>query len=785
MPGIIKGALLATGKRISPLKEPFYVNQFIALTGKPVRGLISEEFRFALPGTLDLTTEGLTEPQVSTDLVPIEEIGVDLVAFSEWEKDKDELKAETSSVDCVLAEPEVHDITDYWVDIEVTENLFIPLGKAKVDGRTKRREVEKPEPGAKMLEWLESRKEKDEDKEVAADRRTRPESDKDSLDFWEAIIFPLLEPPLNFDFPQYFLPTNLELYPFQKEGIIHLAKNQHFLLADTMGLGKTIQVIMALRILFQQGKIKNALIICPRSIVRQWGREFDKWANALHVETVYGSHDRRQASWRKNKHVYITTYDSLKRDCGNESCPEGRLSFDLVVSDECQRIKNPESERSKCVTRLPCTWRWGMSGTPVENDKNDIVGIFGFIKPGLLDDYMPEETIQNNIKPYFLRRRAEDVLDEFPELISHDYEVDLTESQRRKHDSFYDSAKKKLVALGDKATRQHVFSLLTTLKQICNFDPDSLEGSIVESSKAEWLKENLEGPLESGAKALVFSNFIPFGVNPLSRYLAKYKPLVITGSTSDSARERIVERFESEGSDSRLLIASLQTMKEGINLPSASYVFHFDHWWNPAVHDQATHRARRISSVHKHVFEYHIWTRDSIEDKIKIILDRKKDLFRRLIDDQTKITVDKISEEELFGLFDLEAPSAKRKKASSDLSQLSPEEFEKKVGDFFRKSGYRVKITGRSHDGGIDIELRRPSFSGEERVIVQCKRYSGSVGVGFVRELLGVISADKSITKGFLVTTSYFTKEAERLAADNGGIELIDGQNLKTLMDRN
>jgi SNF2 family DNA or RNA helicase len=547
-------------------------------------------------------------------------------------------------------------------------------------------------------------------------------------------------------------------------------------IADTMGLGKTIQVIMASRALFQQGKVKSVLIVCPKSVVYNWEREYEKWSPELHSITVYGSVAEREAMWRRNKHVYITTYESYKNDCQGESIPPGRESFDLVVIDECQRIKNRHTARSILIKSIPCKKRWALSGTPVENKIEDLVSIFGFIYPGLLKDHLGESRIKTLIKPYFLRRKAEDVIDQFPELISITDEVDLTVRQREEHSRYYDEQRKVLKRLGDSATRDHVFAAIQKLKQICNFDPKTKD-----SSKIELLLDRLEDAQTNNKKSLIFSWFKEFGVNDiLPKIKKKYNVLTITGDTPEPERQKNIKKFMNDGMEYSILLATLGSMREGANLQRASYVFHFDHWWNPAVHDQATGRARRIGGEAK-VFEYHFWTKNTIEGKIRKILERKLELFARVIDDESKITVSSFSDEELFGLFDLDAPTTKRKKTSDDFDRMLPEDFEKSVLRIFENFGYKASLTKASSDGGIDINLSRPSFGKVEKSIVQCKRYSNTIGVKAIREFMGVILADRSIAKGYFVTSSNFSKQAVELAEDSGQIELIDGIRLKEL----
>jgi hypothetical protein len=195
------------------------------------------------------------------------------------------------------------------------------------------------------------------------------------------LILPLLQPPLGpaFNNVLAFGPGQ-RLYDFQTYGVKWLAERSQALLADEMGLGKSIQAIVALRVLFRQGRVVTALILAPKSILTDWERKLKAWAPELRVQTIRGSREFREIQWQSRAHVHLATYESLRQD--SELIDPHR--FDVVVVDEIQRIKNPDTGVALAVRRLSPPFRWGLSGTPLENRPEDLVAIFGFLSPGLL-----------------------------------------------------------------------------------------------------------------------------------------------------------------------------------------------------------------------------------------------------------------------------------------------------------------------------------------------------------------------------------------------------------------
>lgn len=605
------------------------------------------------------------------------------------------------------------------------------------------------------------------------------------------IIFPILQPPLgeNFDSPIAF-PS--DLYPFQRNGIKFLTENESALLADEMGLGKSIQTIVALRFLFRKGEITNGIILCPKSLLADWEKKFWDWAPELSVIKVRGTREQRQISWNTTSHIYLTTYETLRQDLSNsvgnlESEDVAKKEFDIAVLDEIQKIKNPGADVTKATRQLISPRRWGLSGTPLENRVEELISIFAYLKPGLLhyDDAARVQKVKTTIRPYFLRRRKVDVLDDLPAKNCDEVWLELTSAQREAYDR---AEKEGVIALneqGDSVTVQHVLALITKLKQICNVEPVSKE-----SCKLEYLKEQLPEIIIQGSKSLIFSQYPDKTLKFLEPELSQFSPLVYHGMLSDRQRDKIIDDFQNKD-ECKTLLMSVKAGGLGLTLTRANFVFHFDLWWNPSVAAQAEDRTHRIGQK-KPVYVTSIFTVNTIEEKIQSLLKRKKELFASVVDDlsDTNLSVT-LNEEELFGLFNLkkgkrsDSRKSTTQKASAELlPRLSPLQFENLISTLYKKMGYHVKLTPQTRDKGIDIYAKRISETGSEDLAIQCKHYpNGTVGVEHARALYGVIHAQPHVTKGVLITSGNFSRDCRDFASDKR-IELFDVNTVCGLLEK-
>jgi len=442
---------------------------------------------------------------------------------------------------------------------------------------------------------------------------------------------------------------------YQLEGVAFLYPRHAAILADEMGLGKTMQAITALRLLLRSGEIRRVLLVCPKPLVSNWLREFALWAPEIPAMIIEGAPERRAWLWRlESAPVKIANYELLLRDepfwSGRDSAVrEGPVRFDLVVLDEAQRIKNRSGAIHEAVCALVRDRSWALTGTPVENSVEDLVGIFEFLAPGYLRPEMKPHRVGRAIRDYVLRRTQEQVLPQLPPRRLRDAEVDLTPEQRQSYLQAEDQGVLHLRDLGQQVTIQHVFELILRLKQICNFDP--VTGA---SAKLERLEADLEEVAASRRKAIVFSQWVST-LEQLAHALARFGPVQYHGRIPQQQREEAVRRFREDSRCSVLLI-SYGAGGVGLNLQMANYVFLFDRWWNPAVEDQAIHRAHRLGTDGP-VWVTRFLARDTIEQRIQEILEQKRALFQTVLSAAQQPARWTLSHEELFGLFQLQVQS--------------------------------------------------------------------------------------------------------------------------------
>lgn len=671
------------------------------------------------------------------------------------------------------------------LQVLVSEDLFKPLGRTRNDGRKYDRRGDQDEDDQRLLSLTSATsRDKEGYRKSFTEIGDRTSTTRRVMSIWDMIL-PLLEPPVSFEFSEFFgLPSSL--WPFQVDGVKFLLDHKSALLGDDMGIGKTIQAIVAMRVLFQTGAIESALIVVPLTVLKNWDRELLTWAPPLNgVTVVRGPKAQRKVQWEKRAHIWIATYGTVRNDL--EDILKHR-QFGLVVLDEIQAIKNRGTEQTKAVKRLPRDRAWGLSGTPIENQLDDLCSIYDFLKPGLLPlESITADQARVAIQDYFLRRRKADVLPELPEKKAFDIWLGMEPKQQAAYERAAQEGRVWLQELGEEITVHHVLALLQRLKMLCNRDPKSGQ-----SAKLDRLGEMLEEAVSEGSKVLVFSQYLAEGVNFIAERFDRYQPAVITGAVSGPNRDRNVERFQSDDR-CKLFVATPKSGGVGINLVAGNYVFHFDHWWNPATARQAEDRVHRIGQQ-KDVFVYHFWTDGTVEERIHRILERKQKLYSDVIDALSNVNSTGLSEDELFELFDLKSPKHRKHEttvATTDesilnrLMTLTPQEFETTIARLYVALGFGTRVTPATRDGGIDIIASRTTpGGGTEKLAIQCKKNarSNTVGRPEAQNLLGVVARDRTFTKGVLVTTSVFTSECRQFASGQGNLELVDGARLVWLI---
>jgi SNF2 family DNA or RNA helicase len=442
------------------------------------------------------------------------------------------------------------------------------------------------------------------------------------------------------------------LFPYQVDGVRTLLAREAILLADDTGLGKTVEAVAALRILALQRHIQAALLVVPAGLLRQWRTAINTWAPELRLSTIQGPAVERAWQWQSPAHVYLVSYDTLREDSAKaSSSPARRRTWDVVVLDEAQRIKNRDADVSRLCKRLQRRRAWALTGTPLENNLDELASILEFVEPSGEKSgtrlFAGPELLERQ-RAVQLRRRKVDVLPQLPPKLSSTISLTLGTQQRTSYERAEREGVYALESLGDGVRIQNVLELIVRLKQLCNVDPVS--GT---SAKLADMHERLTTLVAEGHRALVFTQFTDgtFGARAVAAHLARFRPLLYTGDMSLERREEVIRAFKQDDSH-RVLVLSLRAGGVGLNLQDASYVFHFDRWWNPSVERQAEDRSHRLGQAYP-VNVYTYVCEQTIEERIDAVLARKRHLFQDVVDEVTLNLEDVLTRDELLGLFNL------------------------------------------------------------------------------------------------------------------------------------
>jgi SNF2 family DNA or RNA helicase len=550
------------------------------------------------------------------------------------------------AVDCMSFPLETGQIT--------TVGCLFPDGQALVENRRPRKSIATVRAPARALLPLSEITPSDNDGPPTGRRSTRIRPPRDVVKLEDRLRY-LLQPPLESLLSDEGLQFAHEPFPYQLDGIAFLYPRHQAVLADEMGLGKTMQAVTTMRLLVHHGQLRRVLLVCPKPLVSNWQREFQLWASELPVTVIDGPLARRQWLWQQTAAlVTITNYETLVRDIDHVTDTAGH--FDLVVLDEAQRIKNRSGATNQAVRSVSRSRSWALTGTPIENCADDLVGIFDFVRPGHLQLGMKLRAIRNAVSDDVLRRTKDRVLTDMPPKLFRDADVALTPEQQATYELAEKEGVLELSELKKKLTIQHVFELIIRLKQICNFDPAT--GA---SAKLEQLEADMEECAASGRKVLVFSQWVET-LNELQRRLEQFNPLCYHGRVPHKQRQGVIERFRDEP-DRHVLLMSYGAGGVGLNLQFASYVFLFDRWWNPAVEDQAINRAHRIGAVGP-VTVTRFLTLGTIEQRIDQVLEEKRALFNTVFGDDLTGSSRGLTRDEVFSLFNLAADDELQNRAA-------------------------------------------------------------------------------------------------------------------------
>ncbi|MEA2059272.1 MAG: SNF2-related protein [Thermodesulfobacteriota bacterium] len=438
---------------------------------------------------------------------------------------------------------------------------------------------------------------------------------------------------------------NATLRNYQKQGFKWVSYlHQHKLggcLADDMGLGKTIQTIALLASIYPAVDTPT-LIIMPRTLLFNWESELDRFAPDLTYTCYYGIARDIEEALRFN--IILTTYAVVRNDI--EQLKE--TPFHMVVLDESQNIKNLNSKTAKAVMLLKTDHRLALSGTPLENNLGELYSLFRFLNPAMFgnvsdfsrnyltpiqknNDKAVVKELKKKIYPFILRRVKKDVLKDLPDKVEQTLFVDMTQEQaelyHQRRQMYQEAINREIKDKGLNKSQFFILQALGELRQIASI-PEIKSDNIITSPKREILMDHVTDAVAGRHKVLVFANYL-HSLECVSQDMnqAGIDHLVMTGATRD--RSSIVDRFQTDETCQALLM-TLKTGGLGLNLTRADYVFLFDPWWNIAAETQAIDRAHRIGQKNT-VFSYRLIAKNSIEEKILKLQEKKKELFNSLI----------------------------------------------------------------------------------------------------------------------------------------------------------
>jgi SNF2 family DNA or RNA helicase len=474
------------------------------------------------------------------------------------------------------------------------------------------------------------------------------------------------------------------LRPYQARGLAWLqtmgALGLGACLADDMGLGKTIQLLAYLlhRREHAAKDARPALLVAPTSVLGNWEREAERFAPELRLVRHYGTDRAREVEDipRRRGTLVVTSYGLLRRDVDLLA----GVQWSTVVLDEAQNIKNAASATARAARLLPASHRFALTGTPVENRLAELWSIFEFANPGLMgplesfrrDFAVPIERygsdraaarLRQIAGPFLLRRLKSDptIIQDLPAKNEMKVVCTLTKEQATLYRAVVDEEMRRIESTEGIERRGRVLALLLFLKQICNHPAQYLgeAGPLARrSGKLDRIAEMLEEAVAEGDKALVFTQFREMGERLVSCFEQRLGVEVafLHGGTARQARDEMVRRFQEEPRGPRIFVLSLKAGGTGLNLTSASHVFHFDRWWNPAVEDQATDRAYRIGQ-RRSVQVHKLVCAGTVEEKVDRMLEQKRSLASKVVSTGEK-WITELGDAELRDLFALSPDAA-------------------------------------------------------------------------------------------------------------------------------
>jgi SNF2 family DNA or RNA helicase len=428
-------------------------------------------------------------------------------------------------------------------------------------------------------------------------------------------------------FLPYLIPFDYsDLFDFQKEGFKWLYSNKKALLADDMGLGKSVQVIAALNHIYNskrdrasQEKNTCSIILAPKTLIKNWVDQFNIWAPYFRILSIVSTSKDLLSAIKfasANYHVVITNYESVR---GNKNILNKKY-FDVLICDEAHRLRKSSSIINKIILNSDIDWRWLLTGTPIEKDSLDVLNLASILEPSRIskaNTKFSDYKALNLLKKYGLRRTKEELLKNIPEPNEEDVFIELSPCQRK----VYDSVIKESLKPKNRDLHLKYFNMLRNVIEYTKECQDN--------AKIEYVYKLLKNLPKNKKKSIVFSYLLDPLFSLKKQLQKEMKVVLLDGSQSATERFEMVDRFQ-KTDDIDIILASTRATSEGLTITEAHRVIFLNKWWNPSLNMQARDRVIRIGQT-KVIDIINLYVNNTIDKNLLNILDTKEKTWNKLV----------------------------------------------------------------------------------------------------------------------------------------------------------
>ena len=603
---------------------------------------------------------------------------------------------------------------------------------------------------------------------------------------WEWIL-PLVEPPAVAPVPAPQLRGH-RLRPYQVDGVRQILLGRSVLLADDLGLGKTVQACSAVYALTQRGLVHRALILCSPTTIRHWIAHLDAWAPSLLSSVIRGTPKERGTRWEAQSHVYLSDHAGFADDVEREFLDEAARSFDIIVLDDLAGARREGERVWQALDKLRAPRRVALTGGP-PGTADFWLSVFGFLFPqpeagntgtGLMATGPQASPVS------ILRRTKTDVREQLPPRAHLELWVDLEDKQREAYSRTMAEERRRLAGLGDAVSASHLQNAIDRLAHAASYGPISADGA-----KTHLLTEIVEDLAAAGLKVVVHVRDQGERQAALYRVLDRFGAICIDHFEGGEPQAQALLRFRGD-EVLHVLLSGIGETADLPPMPEVSYIVHFDPHVDPAVRLRAEEALRPPPDSGPPLTVYELWSASTIESRMHNLVERqsppspagrvgpfelsREDWLIRIIE------IDKAASVSGAPL-QLDTDDQAQSEVLPDkklVSGMDPAELTDAVADFIHAMGFpEIEQLFGDTDDVIDMLAWREIEGRIERVLVRCLADEGNLGIAEARQTLDLLDLYPDISRAYLVGTGDFSPAAKKSAEEaEGRLELISGSEL-------